>query len=260
VKATFDVDLVGHRKVDEAMRRGGSSALSIYVVSILWSVRELTDGHVPRDVALDFAGRYGFTVSPEGFFRIAEDPQHLISALLDAGLWETASAEGQPGRPTPQASGYQIHDFGDYQPTKSKLAEVWDRATRKRDRDRERQRKRRSERDLPISRDPPISTLPPKVFPSSRRAGPGASDLPENEEPKPVDVEPFERLAAKVDGVDDSTVSRWRNASRGLPAEWACGRAYESVVRLRSSGQKLRRTTEAGYVTATLTRLREERE
>jgi hypothetical protein len=107
----LDDALLGHPKLIEAGellgKDGRAIALGVFVASLLWSNRHLTDGKIP----LSF-------LSETGPMRA---PVSVADALVKAGLWEKNGA------------GFVIHDYGDYNES---AAEV--KARRRRDRQRKR--------------------------------------------------------------------------------------------------------------------------
>ncbi|SDP61244.1 hypothetical protein SAMN04487905_10653 [Actinopolyspora xinjiangensis] len=70
-------------------RKAGTAALGLWVRCGSWAAAHLTDGFVPADIVT----RYGTTKQAE--------------KLVQAGLWEHAESDGE--------SGYQFHDWFDYQ-------------------------------------------------------------------------------------------------------------------------------------------------
>jgi len=73
---------------DQLGKHGPALAITMYVVALVWSNRQLTDGFLPLAVVKQF--------------HQVEDPQRVAKALVAAKLWD--AAEG----------GYQIHDFADW--------------------------------------------------------------------------------------------------------------------------------------------------
>jgi hypothetical protein len=90
----LDDALLDHRKVflagDALGRNGPALAIGMYAIGLMWTNKQLTDGHLPRGV-----------IKTLGHF---EKPLTVADALVEAGLWETT------------ATGYLIHDFHDYNP------------------------------------------------------------------------------------------------------------------------------------------------
>jgi hypothetical protein len=97
----------------------GPMGFALYVASITYCARNLTDGYVPRAVArrlIDptWTSRDGGEEviaagppDPNGHISAWEiTPESVINQVLDAGLWEYA--EG----------GYTVHDFLDYNPSR----------------------------------------------------------------------------------------------------------------------------------------------
>lgn len=86
----FKVDdsLSDHPKVADA----GNTAMGLWLRAGAWSSRHLTDGFVPASLLQTWGGS-----------------RRQAEALVKAGLW---SAE---------PDGYQFHDWGQYQPLRSKV-------------------------------------------------------------------------------------------------------------------------------------------
>jgi hypothetical protein len=108
----FRVDdrLPDHRKT----RKAGTAAMGLWVLAGAWSSGHLTDGWVPRAVAL----RYGNA-------RLAE-------RLVTAELWVVGELDGEPG--------WWFHEWTDHQPTREQVQ-------RRRKADAKRQAKRRGNED-----------------------------------------------------------------------------------------------------------------
>jgi hypothetical protein len=111
----FRVDdrLPDHRKT----RRAGTAAMGLWVLAGAWSSGHLTDGWVPREVAL----RYGTA-------RMAE-------RLVEAELW----VAGEPG--------WWFHEWTEHQPTREQVQ-------LRRKADAKRQQKRRSSREISGDKTP----------------------------------------------------------------------------------------------------------
>jgi hypothetical protein len=73
---------------------GPATALGFYCVGLIWANKHLTDGFLPIDVVKSF--------------RHVKHPTSVADALVKAGLWEKNGG-----------SGYQIHDYDDYNPRAS---------------------------------------------------------------------------------------------------------------------------------------------
>jgi len=88
----LDDNLLDHHKLLAAGERlgpnGPALALGLYVIGLLWANRQLTDGHLPREVVKRFS-------------HLAK-PLEIATELVRAGLWEK------------HGDGYQIHDFAEY--------------------------------------------------------------------------------------------------------------------------------------------------
>jgi hypothetical protein len=89
----FRVDdhLSDHRKV----RKAGTSAMGLWVLAGSWSAAHLTDGWVPREVAL----RYG--------------TERQAERLTSSGLWAAGDVDGEPG--------WFFHQWIDHQPTREQV-------------------------------------------------------------------------------------------------------------------------------------------
>ena len=105
-------------KVDDALhshpkaRRAGAAALGIWTAAGSYAMAYKTGGFVPA-YFLNSWGKTGSTAAVR---------------LVEAGLWEVAEREGEPG--------YVFHDWDDYQPTPDEIEKGREDA-------RERQRRRR---------------------------------------------------------------------------------------------------------------------
>lgn len=108
----FRVDdrLPDHRKT----RKAGTAAMGLWVLAGAWSSGHLTDGWVPREVAM----RYG--------------NGRLAERLVTAGLWVAGELDGEPG--------WWFHEWTEHQPTR-------DQVQRRRKADAKRQAKRRQVED-----------------------------------------------------------------------------------------------------------------
>jgi hypothetical protein len=97
--ARLDDELIDHRKIfiaGSALGKNGPGlALSLYVVGLMYANRHLTDGHLDTEVVRRFP-------------HVAQ-PISVADALVKAGLWEK------------NGHGYQIHDFGDLNPTAAEV-------------------------------------------------------------------------------------------------------------------------------------------
>ncbi len=87
----IDEHFADHPKVQQA----GPLALALHVAALCYCNRFLTDGFVPEAKAKTLLD--------------VPDPDATVRALVSVGLWEKA------------ASGYQIHDYLDYQPSKQSV-------------------------------------------------------------------------------------------------------------------------------------------
>jgi len=107
VWARLDDELIDHQKIFSAGeligKNGPAIALGFYAVGLMWANKHLTDGHLPLAVIRNF--------------RHVDNPVSIADALVKAELWEK------------NGSGYQIHDFGDVNPSAVQV-----KAKRRRDR------------------------------------------------------------------------------------------------------------------------------
>lgn len=85
----LDDQFTDHPKLAEV----GPVAGWVYVSGLCYAARYLTDGFVPENIALRFAGS-----SPE-----------ILAKLVESSLWDRAN------------NGYQIHDYLEYNPPASKV-------------------------------------------------------------------------------------------------------------------------------------------
>lgn len=97
--ARLDDELIDHRKIfiagESIGKNGAAIALGFYAVGLMWSNKHLTDGFLPTAVIKSF--------------RHVDNPLSIADALAKAGLWDK------------DGSGFQIHDFGDFNPVASKV-------------------------------------------------------------------------------------------------------------------------------------------
>lgn len=93
----IDDSFADHPKVASA----GPLGMALQVAALCYCNRYLTDGFVPMAVAPRLV-----------YFEGLADPFDVINRLIDAGLW--VQVEG----------GYQIHDYLEYQPSKSEVKET----------------------------------------------------------------------------------------------------------------------------------------
>jgi len=126
----LDDSILDHPKLINA----GPMAERLYIRSIVWSSRHLTDGAVPKK-AVDHICRWDGVTAPSNV--------ELAGHLVEAGLWH------------PTEEGWAIHDFADYQPSReqvlAKRTKAREAVETKREKTRERTRRwrerKRSERD-----------------------------------------------------------------------------------------------------------------
>jgi len=143
----FDDQFPIHRKV----RGLSDTAFRLHIEAVFWCARNLTDGFVPADDLLDVAS--------------ARRPLKFVPELVVRGIWhladESCKSEYCPAHVDNQGhpvdSGWLIHDYFEYQPSKAKV---------------ERERKAKSQRQArwvdkkrrgrDASADASIDTAPPR--------------------------------------------------------------------------------------------------
>lgn len=81
--------------------RLSNDALAVWVIGLAYCNRGLTDGYIPRQVAL-------------GQLRLCPDIAATVAELEHVGVWD---AEGD---------GWRVHDFFDYQPSKAEVLQLRD--------------------------------------------------------------------------------------------------------------------------------------
>lgn len=97
--------------------RVGPLAWGIWLAGLAYCNRNLTDGFIPRSVAMTLAcfevvdseGRVWKLARTNGTNSEDVDMEWVIQLLVDAGLWEEV-----PG-------GYRVHDYLEYQPSKDEI-------------------------------------------------------------------------------------------------------------------------------------------
>lgn len=103
----------------------GPVGWGIWLAGLAYSNRNLTDGFIPRAVAVGFGGDWTVELAQErdgtpgfttwtidrgtGMHGEGMDSPWVIGVLLEYGLWEETDG------------GYRIHDYADYQPTKAEV-------------------------------------------------------------------------------------------------------------------------------------------
>ena len=90
-------DFVDHPKVVEAIALGGAEAGWLWLCALSWSRRKLTDGKLSPAVVKTLSASF------------SRRPDVLSSALVASGLWEVTE------------TGFLIHDFADFAPTKDEV-------------------------------------------------------------------------------------------------------------------------------------------
>jgi hypothetical protein len=171
----FDDQYPIHRKVDSL----SDPAFRLLTSAIFWCARNLTDGHVP-EADLDVA-------KPRKMKR----PDKFVPELLDRELWHEAGSVCQskkcpanPANPPARAnSGWLIHDYFDYQPTKTEVLTEREKNAERQRRYRERHAESRSGSNgvsngvtAPVSNGTPSRPVP------SRRDGSALSEEPEGDQ------------------------------------------------------------------------------
>ena len=99
-----------HKKTKKTRLKGGVEPLGLWLCCATWSSDNEEDGFIPAYIAEDFSPKF----------------QEYADVLVYAGFWEPAEKDGD--------DGWQMHDFGDYNPLKVTL-----------DANRERERERKAE-------------------------------------------------------------------------------------------------------------------
>lgn len=89
----LDDQWMDHPKIVKA----GRDARDVWLASLTWCARHLTDGHFPAELLPSLAITAGVDVA---------NCQTFASALVEVCLWERTE------------NGYHIHDYNDYNPTK----------------------------------------------------------------------------------------------------------------------------------------------
>lgn len=93
----LDTNLFDNPKVHRAVAAGGHGSVLLWMQSLAYSTRHLTDGWIP----LAMPKRWGYTA-------------RQAAALVDSGLWIPLEITDD--------GGWLIHDYRDYQPTR----EAWE--------------------------------------------------------------------------------------------------------------------------------------
>lgn len=103
----------------------GPVGWGIWLAGLAYCNRNLTDGFIPRAVAIGFGGDWTVEAAEErdgvpgyvtwdisrgtGMHGEDMDTSWVIDRLIEYGLWE------------PVSGGYRVHDYDDYQPTKAEV-------------------------------------------------------------------------------------------------------------------------------------------
>jgi hypothetical protein len=222
----------------------GALGQHLFLVSLCYANRNLTDGHIPDQALLRLADYSGVHLeAPDSLpgLPIPATPRLVAQQLVNARLWHETDL------------GYVIHDYGRYQPTREQLERrrsVW----------RRRQRKRRK---TAVTRESRVTPGDSSSSQSGPRQQTPARDVALSEEQTdelstarlPEDLL---RLAAKVADADERTpfvLGRLRR--QGLPPA-AFASALESLEQRRRAADRPPLQSEVRYLVATLkTMLRE---
>jgi len=93
--ARLDDELIDHHKIFEAGailgKNGPGLALALYAVGLMYANKHLTDGFLSHAVVKSFPH--------------VDQPLSIADALVKSGLWEK------------NGSGFEIHDFKDFNPS-----------------------------------------------------------------------------------------------------------------------------------------------
>lgn len=93
--ARLDDALIDHQKVFTAGEllgpNGAAIAIGFYAIALMWSNKQLSDGHLSKAVIKSF--------------RHVKNPLAVADALAQAGLFDK------------NGNGYVIHDFSDFNPS-----------------------------------------------------------------------------------------------------------------------------------------------
>lgn len=106
------VRLDDHFDEHAKFERVGPLAGWLFVVSLAYAGRNLTDGFIPERAVARLANWEGIALTRHGErYGLGEDvtAAGVAAALCEVGLWERTDG------------GYQIHDYLDYQPSKAKV-------------------------------------------------------------------------------------------------------------------------------------------
>lgn len=228
----------------------GPLGLALWVVSIAYCNRNLTDGFIPRSVAdrlvdwthPDDEGRpwlLGITKSKDSDATFSPgcdvDSSLVIDTLLEGGIWHEVQG------------GYRIHDYSDYQPSKSDVLADRARSAERQKKSRERRSQGESQRDDSVSHGEVTGNV--TLLSPVRHTGPvpvpnpvpkGSKSKSMNGSTSSVDPslrcqehDPNEHLVAKLvvaigsDG-DEGTERVLRGLARRLP-DSSLAKALESV-------------------------------
>lgn len=110
----------------------------LYVSSLVYSARNLTDGFIPVGMVMRladfssemFTGTTGYVSENHSGF--SELVGGLVHSLVTHGLWETKTSNAVSNKVvTPFVTGYVIHDYHHYQPSREQVLKERD-ANRKR--------------------------------------------------------------------------------------------------------------------------------
>lgn len=202
--------------------RATNAPLGLWVRAGAYASRHLTDGLVPGDIAKMYGSR----------------PQ--IAKLVAAGLWhEHGHTCSHPKCAQPAPGDFYIHDYLDYNPTRSKVTEQRERAAEKKRNYRERQsgQQQRSRGERPA----PAEDTPPPRRPSRPASGP----IPEDWQPTDEDVQAAQLARAdagrlqltpqQLDAVTRKFVHRMRDEGKTAAAWGGRWQQWAETERVETS-------------------------
>jgi len=134
--ARFDDAYPIHPKVQRIPEAVRADAMALELAALCYSTRLLTDGFVPRGTAASLALEVGFSRHGKVDFRRLN---RAVSALVSASRWHENGG-----------SGWQIHDFNQYQPSADEVKE-------RRRKEAEKKRRQRAQERLSLETSPETS-------------------------------------------------------------------------------------------------------
>lgn len=90
----LEPDFYDHPKLAQLPARQMLSAVGLYTLTLCWSVKHMTDGHIPQKQVISLLGK---------------KINSIETALIECGLWHKVS------------DGFLIHDYADYNPTRVQM-------------------------------------------------------------------------------------------------------------------------------------------